>query len=342
MRVRLSTRGVLRHAVWIELAARDAQGELVQMCSLRDQALDGRAEHALPQDVDELESRTQRLALQETGAALEEGVVGLDRGAELRDAFALRGDGLHDGDVVILRRQLEHLAEIAHGAIRTLPIGLVDAEQVGDFQDARLDRLDVVAQAGHHHHHGGVSQAADLHLVLADTHRLDDDDVLAHRVEDADAVAGGARQPAELTARRQGSNEHSRVERVILHADAVAEDRASRERTGRVDRHHADGLPQAADVRDQPVYQRALSRAGIAGDSDELGTAGAGEQGAQLRLGGGLDIVDEAHQTRGGPDIALQHAVRERAHQALSKSRAITSRWISLVPSPIVHSFTSR
>ena len=95
-------------------------------------------------------------------------------------------------------------------------------------------------------------------------------------------------------------------------------------------------------MRDEAVDERALARAGVPGDADELRAPRAGEERAQLRLRGGLSVVDEAHEARGRADVALQHAVGERAHQALSRSRAITSRWISLVPSPIVQSFTSR
>jgi len=52
--------------------------------------------------------------------------------------------------------------------------------------------------------------------------------------------------------------------------------------------------------------------------------------------------MDQAHQPGGRPDVALQDAVGQRSHQFFSRSRAMTSLCTSLVPSPMVHSFTSR
>ena len=45
------------------------------------------------------------------------------------------------------RAQIEHVHEVALGAIGALAIGLVDDEHVGDLEQARLDRLDVIAEA---------------------------------------------------------------------------------------------------------------------------------------------------------------------------------------------------
>src|SRR5919108_1129384 len=338
----LAARGLLRHAVWVDFPARDSQRKLVESRSLRGEALDRRAQQALAQDLDQLEARSQRLALQEARTALEERVVRVDRGPELRDPFSLRGDGLHDRHLVVFSGKLEHLAQVADRPVGALAIRLVDAEQIRDLEDPRLDRLDVVAEPRHHHDHRRVRQPADFHFVLPDADGLHDDDVLAHRIENADAVAGRAGQSAELPARRQRADEDAGIERMVLHADAIAEDRAAGERARRIDGDDADGLSGAADVRDEAIDQRALPRAGIAGDADELRAPGLGEDRAQLRFGGGLRVVDEPHETRGGPDVTLQDAVGESTHQALSRSRAITSRWISLVPSPIVQSFTSR
>ena len=64
---------------------------------------------------------------------------------------------------------------------------------VGDLEDAGLDRLDVVAEPGRGHDDRGVRGARDLDLVLADADRLDDDDVEARDVEDVDRVERAAR-----------------------------------------------------------------------------------------------------------------------------------------------------
>ena len=58
-------------------------------------------------------------------------------------------DRPHDLDLLALavRAQIEHVHEVALGAIRALAVRLVDDEHVGDLEQARLDRLDVVAEA---------------------------------------------------------------------------------------------------------------------------------------------------------------------------------------------------
>ena len=55
---------------------------------------------------------------------------------------------------------------------------------------------------------------------------------------------------------------------------AIAEDRAARERAGRIDRDHADGFGRLAGLRGQPVDQRALAGARRPGDADQIGATG--------------------------------------------------------------------
>jgi hypothetical protein len=61
---------------------------------------------------------------------------------------------------------------------------------------------------------------------------------------------------------------------VILHADAVAEDRTARLRTGRVNRNNADRLTLFAIVFGQLIDERALARAGRASHADDSRPAG--------------------------------------------------------------------
>ena len=60
-----------------------------------------------------------------------------------------------------------------------------------------------------------------------DADGLDEDDVLAGRVEHERDLAGRAREAAEVAARRHAADEHAGVAGVRLHADAIAEDRAA-------------------------------------------------------------------------------------------------------------------
>ena len=101
-------------------------------------------------------------------------------------------------------------------------IGLVDDEDVGDLHDAGLERLHLVAGAGHQRDDRDVGGADDVDFVLADADGLDDHDVVAGGVEHQRRVAGGARQPAEMPARRHAADEHAGVRR---RAPACAADR---------------------------------------------------------------------------------------------------------------------
>ena len=130
-------------------------------------------------------------------------------------------------------------------AIGAFAIGLVDHEDVGDLHDAGLQRLHIVAGARHQRHDRDVGGADDVDLVLADADGLDEDDVLAARVEHERGLAGRARQAAEMAARRHAADEHAVVAGMRLHAHAIAEDGAAGERAGRIDGDDADGLPGA-------------------------------------------------------------------------------------------------
>ena len=150
----------------------------------------------------------------------------------------MRIGGRHSSGAERLQRQVRR--HRLHQAVGALAVGLVDDEDVGDLHDAGLDRLHVVAGAGHEHDDRDVRRADDVHFVLADADGLDDDDVLARGVEDQRRVARRARQAAEMAARRHAADEHAGIAGVRAHADAVAEDGAAGERAGRIDGDDAD------------------------------------------------------------------------------------------------------
>ena len=74
-------------------------------------------------------------------------------------------------------------------------------------------------------------------------------DVVAGRVHHGDDVVRGGGQPAERAARRHAADEDAGVGGQVLHADAVAEDGAVRERAGRVDGDDAERLAALAVAR---------------------------------------------------------------------------------------------
>src|SRR5262245_62251824 len=75
----------------------------------------------------------------------------------------------------VARRAAEahHRAQLADGRVGALAIGLVDDKDIGDFENAGLDRLHIVAHARYLDHHGRVRRAGNLDLALARADRLD-------------------------------------------------------------------------------------------------------------------------------------------------------------------------
>ena len=144
---------------------------------------------------------------------------------------------------------MQHLLELRLHALGAVAVGLVDHEDVGDLEQARLHHLHRVARLGHEHDHDRVGEPHDVELGLPDADRLDEDDVHAEGVEQPDDVARRARQAAVAAARREAPDEDARVEEVRLHADAIAEHGAAGERARRVDRDDADAPAGGAQAR---------------------------------------------------------------------------------------------
>src|SRR4029077_2618490 len=104
--------------------------------------------------------------------------------------------------------------------------------------------------------HRGVGLADDVELGLADPDRLDDDPGEAAGVHQLDHVTGGPGEPAEAAPRGHAPDEHVGVERVRLHADAVAQDRAAGEGARGIHRDHPDRQPPRAEPAPPPAASR--------------------------------------------------------------------------------------
>ncbi len=154
-------------------------------------------------------------------------------------------------------------------------VGFVDREDVRDFHDARFDGLHIVAHARHQHHHGDLRQSRDLHFVLPHAHRLDDYQISACRIQQRGHVAGGRCQPTGCPARSHGTDKDTRIRMMVEHANAVAQYGAAGAPAGRVHRDDSGSAPLPAQFARHGIHQRALARAGWAGDADDYRTADA-------------------------------------------------------------------
>ncbi len=136
-------------------------------------------------------------------------------------------------------------------------IRFVDDEDVGDLHNAGLDRLHVVAHAGHQHHHRHLRQRRDLDFVLSHAHGFDDHEVAAGGIHQSAPDRAVARaSPPVAAARRHGADEDAGVGVMLLHADAVAQNRAAGDAAGGIDRDDRHGLalaPQLARSGHRPA-----------------------------------------------------------------------------------------
>ena len=166
----------------------------------------------------------------------------------------------------------DHQLEVAHRRVGAVSVGLVDREDVSALEDARLDRLHLVAHAGRHDDERRVCRARDLELVLPDPDRLDEDHVDPH----ASSTRTTSRaRPGEAThvPRVASDRMNTPASGCASHPDAVPQDGASRVGARGIDRDHADALPSLPVGLDQPVAERRLARARVAGDPDDVGLA---------------------------------------------------------------------
>ena len=169
-----------------------------------------------------------------------------------------------------MRDEVQRRLDLADRARRGagIEVGLVDDDQVGELHHALLDRLQVVAGIGQLQEQEHVGHAGDRGLALADADRLDDDDVVAGRLDDAHRLARRRRDAAERAAARARPHERRRVDREPLHARLVAEDRSARDARGRVDREHRDAQTFADEVQAERLDERRLADAGHARDAE--------------------------------------------------------------------------
>ena len=237
-----------------------------------------------------------------------------DRGPQLRHALARRGDRLHDrrppvgGAERLQRQSRRHRLREPVGPVA---VGLVHHEDVGDFHDAGFERLDVIAGTGDDGHDGDVRRPNDVHLVLSHADRFDQHDIESGGIEHERGLSRRARQSAQMPARRHAANEHAGVFRMRLHADAVAENRATGVRTGRIDADDAHRLTRASDLLGEPIDEGALPCTGRACDADEICATGTPVDAPnELRTRRGF-VLDERDRARHGTHVACEHSLRE-------------------------------
>ena len=169
------------------------------------------------------------------------------------------------------------------GALGALAVAFVDDEDVGDFEQARFHRLDVVPKAWRRDHDAHVGDFGDVHLALAGADGFEQYEAKACRIEGIDHAHGSRRQAAEVARRRQRADINALIIERIRHAQPVAQDRATRNRARWIDRNDSDAAAARAGDRNDGVDEGRFASARRAGDADYERLAQMGLQASQQR-----------------------------------------------------------
>ena len=166
------------------------------------------------------------------------------------------------------------LAHVAQRVCRALAVELVDRDEVGEVEHVDFFELACCAELGRHHIKRHIDMRDDRRIPLADARCLDDDQVVTR------GLAGGHRVGKRLgnLACRVARSERAHIDVRWLsarmdriHADPVAEQRAtgfSPRRVDRDDRNPEIVILVEAEAADELVGQRAFARPSRAGDAE--------------------------------------------------------------------------
>ena len=202
------------------------------------------------------------------------------------------------------------------GLFREGAVGLGDDDEVGDLDHAPLDALQFVAAAGLDEQHDEIRHVGDGDLRLADPDGLDQHHVEARRFAGDHRVPRAPGDAAQGSARRRGADEAPLIPREAGHAGLVAEDRAARARTRRIDREHRDAVAAFDQAPAERLDERRFAHAGRAGDADANGLPRMREQGIEQALGRGAVVVagrfEQRNRRRERPPVAGENVAGPR------------------------------
>src|SRR5690606_9513502 len=272
----------------------------------------------------------------------------------------LAGDGRVDRHVLVgdLELHVVALPLLAHVAQRVLGaalVELVEHDELGEVEHVDLLELARGAEVAGHDVHREVDQVHDLRVALADAGGLDDHQVVAQRLEEADAVLQHHVGGGVLAAGGHGAHENALAAQRV-HADAVAQQRAAGAAAGRVHRDHGDAHLREVgqEAVEQLVGHRALAGAAGTGDADHRGLA-AGELPLLAQPGhlavverslldrrehlADLGLVGQLHLVRrldrlpgllGAPDHVLDHRHQPHVHAVIGVVDALDAVGLEL------------
>lgn len=217
---------------------------------------------------------------------------------ELRNAEAGPGADAKDG-----RRRSggegEHGEHLGLDAIRAGEVGLVNNEDIGDLEQAGLLPLQFVAGFGLEEENEDIDESTDGGIALPRADGFDEDNLEAEGLDEPDeGVEMGSQGPLP-----SGGGETADEDAVVIgsrgHAEAIAEEGTTGERTLRIAGENGDAQLVAADLLEELAGETALADAAGSREGDDPGevltTAERGEDGLDLLTA--RDHADEAGES---------------------------------------------
>src|SRR5439155_21592703 len=134
-------------------------------------------------------------------------------------------------------------------------------------------------------------------------------------------------EPTQRTARGHAANKDLGVRGQILHADAVAQDSAVRERTRRVDYHNTNAPSLVAVLAGQSTEESALAGARGPRDADDMCTAAVRKERAESFPRIRVPVINPSEDAGKGATIAVEDALGDvSAHSVDTSGRAARCR----------------
>ena len=164
----------------------------------------------------------------------------------------------------------ELAAHVAQRVLGAAALELVDHHHLGEVEHVDLLELRRGAELRRHHVDRHIDEGHDRGITLTDARRLDDHEIGTPRLGGEDDLVEGGRHFAAGGARGQRSEEDLRAVDGV-HADAVAQQRATATAPRGIDRDHGDAQLVAlveAEPPQQLVGQRRLARTAGARDAE--------------------------------------------------------------------------
>ncbi len=205
------------------------------------------------------------------------------------------------------------------GALDVVAVSLVDRDHVGEFDEALLDALQLVACARQHQREKEIGHVADRRFRLADADGFHQHDIEACGLAQQHRLAGLGSDTAERAGRRRGADEGVVFSREPRHPRLVAEDRAAGARRRGIDGQHRDLVPLGDQSHAERIDGGGLADTRRARDADANSLAGERQQFlnqiARLRLMIGAAAFDQGDGAGQRRAVARAEGVGDFRHR---------------------------